>query len=108
MNMLELKNLLKEKGGNVKNAAKTMDIKQPTIQDILTKGIENTSVKNLIKIANYLNLKTDDIINQNYKDNKKRIIINDIENTLTTLDNDELVIMKNILDNIINLKNIHD
>lgn len=104
MNTIDIKIMLKEKGGNVKNAAKEMDIKQPTMQDILSKGIENTSVKNLIKIAKYLNLKLDDIVNKDYEYNSKNIVINDINDMIGKLNNDELIIMKNITENIIKIK----
>ena len=101
---IDINFMFKEKGGNVKNAAKEMDKKQPTMQDILSKGIENTSVKNLIKIAKYLNLKLDDIVNKDYEYNSKNIVINDINDMISKLNNDELIIMKNITENILKIK----
>lgn len=103
-NMNELEKLIKMKGKTINNAAKEMGIRQGTLVNVLKRGIENTNIKTLIILSNYLNISIDDLINQNIKITNEILKINNIKKMLEKLNKEELTSIEIIINEIIKIK----
>lgn len=68
----ELRKLIIEKYGSIRQFALKIDIPYTTLDSILKRGIDNSNVGNAIKICKALNISVDNLL-----DNKK--IVSDIE-----------------------------
>lgn len=63
MNVEEkIKEIIDEKYGNVKSFSEFIDLPYTTIRSILQRGIMNAKVENVIKIADGLNMKAEDLM----------------------------------------------
>ena len=58
----ELRKLIYEKYGSVKNFAKTANIPYTTVMSILNRGIENANLSNILIISNFLELSIDYLV----------------------------------------------
>lgn len=66
MNIEEnLKNMIEAKYGNVKNFSIQNDLPYTTVRSILERGILNAKVENVIKMADGLGVKAEDLLNEN-------------------------------------------
>lgn len=99
----KLTELLEKKGKSIFNVAEEIGIPYTTLRDILKKGILLTRVDKALLIANYLNLKIDNLLNDDKYINiemKK----NEIINKLDKFNNVELNELSVIIDKIIKIK----
>lgn len=58
----DLKEIIERKFGNVKSFADNIDLPYTTVRSILQRGIMNAKVENVIKIADGLNMKAEDLM----------------------------------------------
>lgn len=58
-----LKEIIEVKFGNVKTFAEKIDLPYTTVRSILQRGVMNAKVENVIKIADGLNMKAEDLMN---------------------------------------------
>lgn len=63
-----LKNIIDKKFGNVKYFSEKIDLPYTTVRSILQRGILNAKVDNVIKIADGLDMKAEDLLDFNIKD----------------------------------------
>ena len=61
----QIKSLIIEKHGSVRNFSIKINIPYTTVDSILKRGIENSNVKNVITICNALNLSLDKLLETN-------------------------------------------
>lgn len=64
----KLKEIIEMKYSNVKNFSEVIDLPYTTVRSILQRGILNAKVENVIKIAEGLNMKAEELMNINVMD----------------------------------------
>lgn len=77
----ELKKIIIDKYGSVRQFAQKIDIPYTTLDTILKRGIDNSNVVNIIKICKELKISSDKLV-----DKHQIFSILDLENTINELD----------------------
>lgn len=103
MSSEKLIELIENKGKSIFNASEEIGIPYTTLRDILKKDIVLARLDKAILIANYLNLKVDNLVNCDSKI-EAEIQKNDIINKLDKFNSKDLEELNTIIDKILNIK----
>lgn len=95
MNDKEVEIQLKRKARSILNASKEMGIKQTTLDAALKRGLKNSTMSTVIKIAEYLNCSIDELIYNKEPLNENYI---EISNKIKNRNNEEYKIINNFID----------
>lgn len=101
MNDKDIEIQIKKKAKSILNASKEMGIKQTTLDTALKRGLRNSTMSTVIKIAEYLNCSIDELIYNKEPLNENYI---EISNKIKNRNNEEYKIINNFIDFIDNTK----
>lgn len=90
----KLKSLIIEKYGSMVEFSKTIDMPNPTLASIISRGINKASISNIIKICHELDISTDELANgrivprdQNQHDQQRKDIVACLKMEILSNDN---------------------